>query len=129
MPTYRLPANDLEYAVLQELWRMGTATVRELHKRVSEERVYTTTARTLDRLLDKGLIRRQLEGHAYIYRPRVPPREIEHARIRHIVNRLLGPRPQGIIAALVQAVDEVDPQLLDNLEQEIRTRQKHKHAG
>jgi predicted transcriptional regulator len=32
----RLPGGDLEYAVLSELWELGSATARDIHIQVGE---------------------------------------------------------------------------------------------
>lgn len=128
MAAYRLPADDLEYAVLAELWQLGVASVRELHDRlgVRQGLVYTTTAKVVDRLREKGLIQRQRKGNAFVYRPRVAREEVERARARNAVNRLLGATPRAAVAALVEAVDDVDPALLDELERAVLARRKAK---
>ena len=128
MAAYRLPADDLEYAVLAELWQLGVASVRELHDRlgVRQGLVYTTTAKVVDRLREKGLIQRQRKGNAFVYRTRVAREEVERARARNAVNRLLGATPRAAVAALVQAVDDVDPALLDELERAVLARRKAK---
>lgn len=128
MATYRLPADDLEYAVLAELWQQGTASVRELHDRlgVRQGLVYTTTAKVVDRLRQKGLIQRQRKGNAFVYRARVAREEVERARARNAVNRLLGATPRAAVAALVEAVDDVDPALLDELERAVLARRRAK---
>ncbi|HEY2035969.1 MAG TPA: BlaI/MecI/CopY family transcriptional regulator [Steroidobacteraceae bacterium] len=131
MATYRLPADDLEYAVLAELWQLGAASVRELHDRlgVRQGLVYTTTAKVVDRLRDKGLIQRQRKGNAFVYRSRVAREEVERARARNAVNRLLGATPRAAVAALVEAVDDVDPALLDELERAVLARRRAKDGA
>jgi BlaI family transcriptional regulator, penicillinase repressor len=46
--SFRLPADDLEYAVLAKLWALGAASVRELHEHLGRPAglVYTTTAKS-----------------------------------------------------------------------------------
>jgi predicted transcriptional regulator len=128
MAAYRLPADDLEYAVLAELWQLGTASVRELHDRLGLRQglVYTTTAKVVDRLRQKGLLQRQRKGNAFVYRSRVAREEVELARARNAVSRLLGARPRAAVAALVEAVDDVDPALLDELERAVLARRRAK---
>ncbi|MGH8230017.1 MAG: BlaI/MecI/CopY family transcriptional regulator, partial [Steroidobacteraceae bacterium] len=68
MKLFRLPADELEYAVLAKLWELGNASVRELHDKLGGPQglVYTTTAKVVDRLRDKGLIQRQPRGNAFV---------------------------------------------------------------
>lgn len=131
MRHFRLPSDELEYAVLAELWRLGTASVRELHESLGAPRglVYTTTAKVIDRLREKDLIQRQRKGNAYLYKPRVARELVERARAHNTVSRLLGSTPRAAIAALVEAVDSVDPELLGELEQAVAARRRAKHGA
>lgn len=128
MATFRLPADDLEYAVLAELWQLGAASVRELHDRLGARQglVYTTTAKVIDRLRRKGLIQRQRRGNSFVYRSRVAQKEVERARARNAVTRLLGSTPRAAVAALVEAVGDVDPALLEELERAVHARRRAK---
>ncbi len=131
MTRYRLPADDLEYAVLAKLWQLGSASVRELHERIGapQDLVYTTTAKVIDRLREKGLVQRQRRGTAFVYRPRVARAEVERARARNALTRLLGPAPRAAVAALVEAVDDLDPALLSELEQAVAARKRTKDGA
>ena len=131
MQRFRLPSDELEYAVLAELWRLGTASVRELHERpgAPEGLVYTTTAKVVDRLRKKGLIRRQRKGKAFTYQPCIAREAVERERARNAIERLLGRAPRSAVAALVEAVDSVDPQLLDELEQAVAARRRAKDGA
>ncbi|PMS14568.1 hypothetical protein C0Z18_31045 [Trinickia dabaoshanensis] len=124
MNRYRLPADDLEYAALTVLWELGTASVRALHERLGAPagRVYTTTAKVVDRLRDKGLITRERIAGGFVYRPAVDRLDVERARARQLVTRFLGSTPRAAVATLVDAVDEIDPVLLEELEQAIRAK-------
>ena len=124
MNRYRLPADDLEYAALTVLWELGTASVRALHERLGAPagRVYTTTAKVVDRLRDKGLITRERIAGGFVYRPAVDRIDVERARARQLVTRFLGSAPRAAVATLVDAVDEIDPVLLEELEQAIRAK-------
>ena len=131
MARYRLPADDLEYAVLAELWRLGTASVRDLHERLGAPQglVYTTIAKVVDRLREKGLVQRQRRAGSFLYRPRVAREEVERARARSAISRLLGATPRAAVAALVEAVDAVDPSLLDDLERAVAARRRSKSGA
>lgn len=135
MHNFTLPAEDLEYAVLSSLWGLGTASVRDLHERVGVPAgyVYTTTAKVVDRLREKGLITRRRDGGTYVYSPAVDRHKVERVRARHLMTRFLGPRflepePHVAVAALVDAVDEIDPRLLGQFERAIRDK-KAAHRG
>jgi predicted transcriptional regulator len=63
---------ELEQAVMEILWaRTDPLSVREVHDLISIERdlAYTTVLTVLDRLAKKGLVLRNLDGRAWLYRP------------------------------------------------------------
>jgi len=108
------------------LWELGSASAREIHTRVGAARklVYTTTAKVLDRLHAKGLVRRERNGRAFIYRPKVARDVIERARARATLGRLLGVEPRPAIATLVDAVESLDPGMLDELARVVNARRR-----
>jgi predicted transcriptional regulator len=130
MSTFQLPADELEYVVLAKLWELGTASVREVYGQLDtpEPLVYTTIAKVIDRLRGKGLIQRNREGKAFVYRAKIAPQEVERARAEDAVSRLLGPSPHSAVAALVDAVDAVDPKLLDELERAVTAHRRAKRG-
>ena len=131
MASFQLPADELEYVVLTKLWELGTASVRDVHRLLGkpEGLVYTTIAKVIDRLRGKGLIQRERYGKAFVYRARIAPEEVERARARDAIGRLLGPTPRAAVAALVDAVDAVDPKLLDELERAVTAHRRSKRGA
>jgi BlaI family penicillinase repressor len=124
----RLPGGDLEYEVLAELWELGSASVRDLHSKVGDPKglVYTTTAKVLERLHAKRLVSRERRGMSFVYRPRVGRDLIDAARFRAALTRLLGSNPRSAVATLVDAVESLDPVLIDELDKAIASRRRSK---
>jgi len=127
---FGLPGGDLEYAILSKLWELRSASARDIHAQVGEPArlVYTTTAKVLDRLHAKRLVSRERTGMAFIYRPRVARAVVEAARARAFLTRLLGPTPRCAAATLVDAVESLDPKLLDELAEVIAARRRSRHG-
>ena len=121
-----LPGGDLEYAALAALWELGPISAREVHEQIGEPKglVYTTTAKVLDRLYDKGLVSRRKAGRAFVYQAKVAREVIEQARANDAVSRMLGDRPRPAMAALVDAVEAVDPDLLEELGRLVAARRR-----
>ena len=122
------PGGDLEYAVLAAVWDLGSATVREIHDRVGEPTglIYTTVAKVVDRLVAKGLLSRSKSGAAFTYRARVRRHTIERAHLRASLGRLLGRDAAPAMATLVEAVESLDPELLDDLSKAVEARRKNR---
>jgi BlaI family transcriptional regulator, penicillinase repressor len=119
-------AGTLEYAVMSALWDLGSATIREVHARVGEPTglAYTTTATVLDRLHDKGCCSRERVGKAHVYRAEVTRHDVDRWRAHDTLRQLMGADPLPAIASLVDAVESLDPQLLEELERATAARRR-----
>jgi BlaI family transcriptional regulator, penicillinase repressor len=116
----------LEYAIMRVLWDLGTATTREVHARVGAPAglAYTTTATVLDRLHMKGCCSRLRVGKSFSYRPEIPREEVDRARAHETVTRLIASDPVPAIVCLVEAIESLDPDLLDELARATAARRK-----
>ncbi len=126
-----LPGGELEYAILASLWEAKAASTPEVHRRVGEPDglAYTTTAKVLERLHTKGLVSRERRGRLFVYRPKVARRVVESGRARDALKRLLGSEPRPAMAALVEAVELLDPSLLNELERVVAARRRSQHGS
>jgi predicted transcriptional regulator len=126
MPRPPLPGGPLERAVLDAVWELGTARARDVHDRIGapNDLVYTTIAKVLDRLVAKKLCRRRRDGRTNVYSAALPRERVERAEARATVSRLLGDEPRPAIPALVDAVEAIDPDLLDDLARVVAARRR-----
>lgn len=108
------------------LWELGVATIRQVHERVGEPGglAYTTTATVLDRLHDKGCCSRIRNGKSFAYRAELSRQDVDRARARETLHRLISSDPLPAIASLVDAVESLDPSLLDELERATAARRR-----
>lgn len=88
----------LELECMNALWRLGQATVRDIHAALAKTRprAYTTIMTILDRLAQKGVVERQKAGRAWLYKPSL---SADQART-HAVARLVEGFFQGSTEAL-----------------------------
>ncbi len=119
-----LPGGDLEYAVFAAVTALGGAPVKDIHARIGEPSgiAYTTTSTVLDRLLEKGLVRREQRGRAVWYWPVTPRATVDRQTLLALFDRMLGDAPEPLMATLVDAVADLDPALLDDLAIRLRER-------
>ena len=64
---------DAELAILRLLWTQGPATVRQIHEALTRERElgYTTVLKTMQVMLDKGLLSRDDSERSHVYQAAV----------------------------------------------------------
>jgi predicted transcriptional regulator len=108
----------LEWRVLQALWsRNQPASVRDLIPDFSDI-AYTTLMTTLDRLHRKGVLARDKQGRAFVYRPALSRAEFESARAGDAIRAALstGGSLTPLVSTLIDAVGDRDRELLDELE-------------
>lgn len=127
----RLPGGALEYAVLFSVCELGSASARDVYLRVgaAEGLAYTTIATVLERLQAKGLLARKRRGMAFVYRARIARRVVELTRARASLRQLLGPAPRPAMATLVEAMESLDPGLLDELERAVSARRRSRNGS
>ena len=58
-PEIALPT-PAELDILAVLWRLGVATVREVHDELGKDNRYTTTLKTIQLMTEKGLLTRRM---------------------------------------------------------------------
>jgi predicted transcriptional regulator len=82
---------ELEQAVMDILWSRAEAlSVRDVHELLTPERdlAYTTVMTVLDRLAKKGLVVRNLDGRAWLYRPAQSRAAEVAAEVLELLSRL-----------------------------------------
>lgn len=118
-----LALGRLERQVLEETWRRGETSVRDIVKALNDGIAYTTVMTTLDRLYKKRLLSRRKDGRAFIYKPLVTRAEFEQGIAEDVIDGLLGGGSSGVepvLACIVDAVSEHDRELLDELDRLIK---------
>ena len=119
---------SLERQVLEGLWALGReASVRELLAGFEGSMAYTTLMTTLDRLFKKGLLERRREGRAFLYKSQVTRDQLHRGVAADVIDSLLGhgrAAARPVLSTFVDAVEERDRALLDELEALIRARRR-----
>jgi len=115
-----------ELGILQILWEHGSCTVRTVHEKLCEKRKigYTTALKLLQVMYEKGLVTRDEQAHAHIYKARVKEQQTQKLILGDLLERLFdGSTTKLAIQAL--SMKKATPEelteirrLLDKLEEE-----------
>lgn len=125
MPPSRGP--HLQTEIIAVLERIEPASVREVLQQLSEPRAFTTVATVLGRLVDQGRVTRSNRGGQWLYRI-APAHNRQLAQdIAELLHRAAG-NPEPLLSALVGGVEDIDPALLDRLEDLIAARRREKNT-
>jgi BlaI family penicillinase repressor len=118
----RLPT-DAEVDILAVLWRLGLATVREVHDELGKGRGYTTTMKQMQLMTEKGLLIRSERFGSHVYRPALPKEQTQ----RQIAGDLLKRAFEGSAKSLVLgalSVKAASAQELDDIQRMIEAFRK-----
>jgi predicted transcriptional regulator len=107
---------DAELDILAVLWRLGPATVREVHDQLGKESGYTTTLKQMQLMLGKGLLIRTERFGAHVYEAGIPKEQTQ----KQIVGDLLTRAFEGSARELVLGALSAQPASREDLD-EIRS--------
>jgi predicted transcriptional regulator len=104
----------------------GDFSVADVHEALQQERpiAYTTVMTTVNRLVEKELLRRQRDGRRYLYHARMDRDQFLRAMTREVLDSLPAVGHDEAVAYLVEQVSQAGVQELQRLEVLIRARQK-----
>jgi predicted transcriptional regulator len=93
-----------ELAIMKEVWRLETATVRDVYEALRERRTiaYTTVMTMMKILEDKGYLKKTQGDRAYIYRPARPRQQVVGAMVRDFVDRVFDGAAGGLLLHLAR---------------------------
>lgn len=79
-----------EMEILQILWRLGPATVRQVHEEIPRAISYTTVLKLLQIMAEKGIVTRETGERAHVYKAEASRQRTTRAFMRDIVERVFG---------------------------------------
>src|SRR5262245_43349855 len=92
-----------EVDILAVLWRLGPATVREVHEELGKDREYNTTLTQMRLMADKGLLRRSERFRNHVYEPAVPQEQMQQRIAGDLMQRVFGGSAKGLILGALGA--------------------------
>ena len=123
----RTPLTEIEQLVMRAVWDAAPApaSVEAVHRSVSQRHnVKETTVRTLLRRLEqKGYLRHEAEGRAYVYHANEPSRGLAARAVRQIIDRLCDGSVEELVSGMVDA-KVLSNSELKQLEEFVRSRRK-----
>jgi BlaI family penicillinase repressor len=92
-----------EADILAVLWRLGPATVREVHDALEKDCDYNTTLAQMRLMTEKGLLVRSERFRSHVYEPAAPKSEMQKRIAGDLLKRVFGGSAKGLIMSALGA--------------------------
>lgn len=98
---------ETEMEVLNHVWDMEEATVKQVRNRILEDRevAYTTIMTVMKNLADKGFLKYRKDGVTYVYSPAQEPDSVRSNLISDLMKKAFKGSPKELVQALVNSDD------------------------
>lgn len=123
---------DLEHRILAAAWTLSEpVSARQLHDQVAQSHavVYITSVTVANRLVEKGILRREKRDDVYHYSATLSREQFSERASRHVVQRIIGLGSSAVSASLVDVLAERDPEQLAELGRLVRRKLKERNGG
>jgi BlaI family transcriptional regulator, penicillinase repressor len=92
-----------ELDILAVLWRLGTATVREVHNELGKDNAYTTTLKQMQLMTEKGLLNRGERFGSHVYEASVPKEQTQRQIAGDLLKRAFGGSARSLVMGALAA--------------------------
>ncbi|HEY0139771.1 MAG TPA: BlaI/MecI/CopY family transcriptional regulator [Thermoanaerobaculia bacterium] len=98
---------DLQLAIMQEVWKRGTATVTDVHDALVDATglAKKTVGTMMMRLEKQGFLVHAAEGREFVYEPTVSRAEVGKAKVRNVLDHLFGGSLPALVSHALEAKD------------------------
>ncbi len=109
------PLGETEMEVLHHVWELGEATVKEVRKRILEDRevAYTTIMTVMKNLADKGYLKYRKDGVTYVYSSAQDPESVRPNLIKNLVKKVFKGSPKQLVQTLVNSENLTEKELVE----------------
>lgn len=99
---------EAELAILNVLWSLGEATVRDVFDALyRDDGGYTTALKLLQVMHAKGLVERDERQRAHVYRPAISRDFTQRRMLSDLTRRLFGGRPAALVLSALGNDDDI----------------------
>jgi len=89
---------EAELTILNVLWTIGSATVREVYDALSEKQIgYTTVLKQMQVMADKGLLERSERFRSHVYSPRFPREQTQQQLAGSLLQRAFNGSAKNLV--------------------------------
>jgi BlaI family transcriptional regulator, penicillinase repressor len=102
LPNLPLPS-AAEIEILAVLWRLGPATVRDVHEELGKDIGYTTTLKQMQLMTEKGLLLRSERFRSHVYEPGIPKEQTRTQIAADLMDRAFDGSAKSLVMGALAA--------------------------
>ncbi|ABW27005.1 BlaI/MecI/CopY family transcriptional regulator [Acaryochloris marina] len=131
LPDFRpkqLSLGPLEFEILNLIWDLGTATVKQVHEQIltnpDRELAYTSVTTVLNRLTKKGWLACDKQNRSFVWRPLVSRAQANSLWAYDQLQQFLAVGNPDTVAAFADHLDQASVEQLEEIADKIRAARK-----
>lgn len=129
----QLSLGPLETEILQIIWDLGSATVKDIHERIlanpDRELAYASVTTVLNRLAKKGWLTCNKKNRAFRWQPVVSRQEAKVLRSHEQLNRFLAVSNPDVVAAFADRLDAASLDQIQAIAQRLQAIRQSREEG
>lgn len=111
------------------LWEGPEMSIKDVQTRLAKEKLanFNTVMTVMNRLVDKDVLCKRTSGRVSMYRPVLTMEQFLEAQSKELTRDLMEEFGGSLVVShMLEALDEADPALIEQLEQKIKALKKER---
>lgn len=116
----------LEAKIMDILWNDVEMTIKDVQQVLDKEKMtnFNTVMTVMNRLVEKGILEKRVEGRSSLYKPIQSRAEFLSEQSKEMTNELMDEFGNVVVSHMLDALEDVDDDLVAKLEQKIKELKK-----
>ncbi|MDF2068020.1 BlaI/MecI/CopY family transcriptional regulator [Bacillus sp. Cr_A10] len=118
----------LEAKIMDILWNDVEMTIKDVQQVLDREKGtnFNTVMTVMNRLVEKGILQKRTEGRSSLYKPVLSRDQFLHTQSKEMTNELMDEFGTVVVSHMLDALEDVDDDLVAKLEKKIKELKKDK---
>jgi predicted transcriptional regulator len=118
----------LEAKIMDVLWNGAEMSIKDVQRVLEREKPvnFNTVMTVMNRLVEKGVLKKRVEGRTSLYQPVLSKEEFFDKQSKELTHELIDEFGSLVVNHMLDALEEVDQELIEKLEQKIKELKKER---
>lgn len=118
----------LEAKIMNILWNGREMSIKDVQQKLETDKQinFNTVMTVMNRLVEKGFLQKRVDGRTSLFQPVQSKTDFLNDQSRELTHELMDEFGPMAVSHMLDMLEEADPELLEKLEQKIKTLKKEK---